>query len=160
MSRRRWPTVRTSGAALRARAAGALLLLASVSVVGGCAGGDRFRPEQIARGDSVIYVYRRGAPISPGPILVVVDQTEIARLAPGQYVAAIVPPGEHLVRVQRRSAATRSITLSAGESAFFEGGVSLLGGRASLDRPPDEIARERISGARAATPEPARVSQE
>lgn len=123
------------------------------ALLAGCAGpGERFRPEQIAPGEALIYVYRPRAPISPGPLGVVIDQEQAASLGPNQYVATPVAPGEHLVRVQRRSSATRRVTLGPGESVYLEARSTLLGGRVSLDRPGEQIARERIAGARRVTP--------
>jgi hypothetical protein len=44
------------------------------------------------------------------------------------------------------------VTLGAGESGYFEARTTLLGGRVSLDRPGEEIARERIAVASSVTP--------
>lgn len=129
-------------------------LLAALCLLqaGGCAGGERFRPEQLAPGDAVIYVYRPRSAISPGPVAVFVNQQQVARLSPNQYVAAVVAPGEHLVRVQRRSDATRRVRVGPGESAFLQTRASLLGGTVSLARPGEQSARDQIASARRAAP--------
>jgi hypothetical protein len=126
----------------------AFLACATLATVGGgCSSGERFRPEQLAAGEAVIYVYRPRAVVGPGPVGVVIDQHEIARLRPNEYIAAIVPPGEHFVRVQRRASATRLVGIGEGQSAFLEVGAAMIGGRVSLGSPGEAVARDRIASA-------------
>ncbi|HZW09663.1 MAG TPA: hypothetical protein VFF69_07150 [Phycisphaerales bacterium] len=143
----------------RASARRARLLLALASAAGaalgvGCSSGERFRPEHLGASEAVIYVYRPRAMIGPGPIGVVIDQREVARLGPNEYVAAVVEPGEHFVRVQRRASATRLVGIGAGQSAYLEAGADMVGGRVSLGSPGEAVARDRIASARRATPAP------
>lgn len=98
----------------------------------------------------MIYVYRPRSLLGPGPIDVYVDQLEAGKLSRNQFLAAIVTPGEHLVRVQRRSEVVRIIRIGEGESAYLEASAALLGGAVSLSSPSEDLARERIAQARAA----------
>ena len=113
-------------------------------------GQEPYRPVQLARAEGVLYIYRPRSLLSPGPVGVVVDQVEVGSLGRNTYLAVIVEPGEHLVRVQRRSGATRLVRIGAGQSIFYEAGASLLGGRVSLSNPGERLARERIARTRAA----------
>jgi len=115
----------------------------------GCARGARFRPAQLEPDQSVIYVSRPQSVFTPGRVRVYVDQNLVAWLGPNRFVTTIVSPGEHFVRVERKSVATRRVVLGTGESVFLECGVSLFGGQVSLIRPDQTVARERIASARA-----------
>ncbi len=119
-------------------------------------GREPYRPVQLARDEAVIYIYRPRSLLSPGPVGVVVDQVEVGSLGRNTFLAVIVDPGEHFVRVQRRSGATRLVRIGPDQSLFYEAGASLLGGRVSLSNPGEAIARERIARTRAAR-ETARV---
>ncbi|MBK7403949.1 MAG: hypothetical protein IPJ41_04790 [Phycisphaerales bacterium] len=126
-----------------------ILAAASVLALGSCASRPpRFRPVQLAPNQAVIYVYRPRALLSPGPVEVYIDQTEAGKLSKNRYLCAIVGPGEHLVRVQRRSEVVRLVRIGPGETAYLEAGAALLGGSVSLASPDESIARERIAVAR------------
>ncbi|MCC7388719.1 MAG: hypothetical protein IT431_08105 [Phycisphaerales bacterium] len=131
----------------------AVVWLVSVAVgalaLAGCAvPGEPYRPAQLGAGESVVYVYRPRSVLSPGPVEVFVDQTPVGRLTRNTYLAVVVAPGEHLVRVQRRSDATRLVLVGEGQGAILEAGASLLGGFVSLVDPGEEVGRERIAGTR------------
>lgn len=136
---------------------GPLAWLLVLLALPGCVNtGDAYRPVQLARGESVVYVYRPRSLLSPGPVEVVIDQTPAGTLRRNSFLAVIVGPGEHLVRVQRRSDATRLVLVGEGEGALLEAGASLLGGFVSLDDPGEALARERIARTRQASP-PVRI---
>lgn len=125
--------------------------LGVVLTLPGCVNGrEAYRPLQLARGESVVYVYRPRSLVSPGPVQVLVDQVAIGSLGRNTFLAVVVPPGEHLVRVQRRSDATRLVHLGEGDSLLLEAGASLLGGFVSLQDPGESLARERIARTRRA----------
>lgn len=132
-----------------------LCLVAAVALVStcllcaaGCSPGQPYRPVQVMGDESVIHVYRRGSIVSPGSLAVYVDQIEVGRLARNRHISVIVAPGEHIVRLERRSTATRIVRLLEGESVYLEAGASLLGGAVSLVRPGTDEARERLGGTR------------
>lgn len=113
-------------------------------------GHDSYRPVQLVRGEAVVYIYRPRSLLSPGPVEVYVDQSDTGRLGRNTFLAVIVEPGEHLVRVQRRSDATRLVRIGEGQTVFLEAGASLLGGYVSLVDPGEALARERVARTRAA----------
>jgi hypothetical protein len=119
---------------------------------------ERYRPVQLTRDEAVVYVYRPRSLLSPGPVGVFVDQTSAGTIGRNSFVAVIVAPGEHLVRVQRRGDATRLVRLGASESVFLEAGASLLGGLVSLNDPGESVARERIARTRQAR-DPVRLTR-
>ncbi|MDQ7013612.1 MAG: hypothetical protein Q9O74_06905 [Planctomycetota bacterium] len=128
------------------------MLLAGVAVLApmGCArGAGPYQPVQLAAGDAAIYLYRPRSLLSPGPVAVFVDQAEVAKLRRNTHAVVIVGPGEHLVRVQRRSDATRMVRLGPGESLYLEVGAALLGGKVSLSDPGEPVAKARIVQTRA-----------
>ncbi len=128
------------------------LLLAVIVCIApmGCAHGvGPYQPVQLAAGDAAIYFYRPRSLLSPGPVLAFVDQVEVARLRRNTHAVVIVGPGEHLVRVQRRSDATRLVRLGPGESLYLEVGAALLGGKVSLSDPGEPVAKARIVQTRA-----------
>ncbi|MFG0259400.1 MAG: hypothetical protein ACF8LK_03525 [Phycisphaerales bacterium JB041] len=127
-----------------------LLILCAMAALSGCVhGGDPYRPVQLESGEAAIYLYRPRSAFSPGPVAVHVDQTEVSRLRRSTHAAVIVEAGEHLVRVQRRSDATRLVRLGAGESLYLEVGAALLGGKVSLSDPGESVAQARIATTRA-----------
>lgn len=132
------------------RAAGWLVLTAVIALapVGCAVPGEPYRPAQLGAGESVLYVYRPRSVLSPGPVEVFVDQTPVGRLTRNTYLAVVVEPGEHLVRVQRRSDATRLVLVGEGQGAILEAGASLLGGFVSLVDPGEAVGRERVAGTR------------
>ena len=129
----------------------AMLLAAFVvAVPAGCVHGVApYEPVQLASGDAAIYLYRPRSLLSPGAVEAFVDQAEVARLRRNTHVVVIVGPGEHLVRVQRRSDATRLVRLGPGESLYLEVGAALLGGKVSLNDPGEPVAKARIVQTRA-----------
>ena len=127
----------------------AIVCALAAGVLAGCGvPGEPFRPAQLGVGESVVYVYRPRSLLSPGPVDVFVDQQPAGRLTRNTYLAVVVEPGEHLVRVQRRSDATRLVLLGGGDSVMLEAGASLLGGFVALEDPGGDVARERIAGTR------------
>jgi hypothetical protein len=145
-----------SGPPARGGWAAMALLLAGL---GGCVhGSGPYRPVELGRGEAAILVYRPRSLLSPGPVRLVVDQHEVATLRRNTHAAAIVGPGEHLVRVERRGEATRLVRLGEGESVVLEAGASLLGGRVSLTDPGEAVGASRIAQTRAAV-QPVRVEE-
>ncbi len=133
------------------------LLLACLTVVGltGCqsapSSGAYFRPEPVASGMGMVYVYRvDGA--GGSELEVVVDGTSRAFIRRGEYVALPVEPGERFIRVQAESSAVRSVSVAPGESRFLEAVVARWSGRLSLDVPGIEAGRERIVRAKQVEP--------
>lgn len=136
-----------------------LVAIAAVASLPGCVhGGDPYRPVQLESGEAAIYLYRPRSVFSPGPVAVHVDQAEVARLRRNTHAAVIVDAGEHLVRVQRWSDATRLVRLGAGESLYLEVGAALLGGKVSLSDPGEAAAQARIATTRAMV-EPVRLRE-
>ncbi|MFG0241346.1 MAG: hypothetical protein ACF8R9_01035 [Phycisphaerales bacterium JB054] len=134
-----------------------LVAIAGLVFLSGCVyGGDPYRPVQLESGEAAIYLYRPRSAFSPGPVGVHVDQAEVARLRRNTHAAVIVGAGEHLVRVQRWSDATRLVRLGAGESLYLEVGAALLGGKVSLSDPGEGSAQARIATTRAMV-EPVRL---
>ena len=132
--------------------------IAAMALLPGCVhGGDPYQPVQLESGEAAIYLYRPRSAFSPGPVGVHVDQVEVARLRRNTHAAVIVRTGEHLVRVQRWSDATRLVRLGAGESLYLEVGAALLGGKVSLSDPGEDAAQARIATTRAIV-EPVRLS--
>lgn len=137
----------------------ALFACAACALAGCAVPGEPYRPAQLAPGEGVVYVYRPRSVLSPGPVDVYVDQAEVGRLTRNTYLAVVVAPGEHLVRVQRRSDATRLVLVGEGQGVLLEAGASLLGGFVSLVDPGEDVARERIAGTRGPG-EPVRVGED
>lgn len=143
------------------RAAPVLVLACALltTLLAGCAvPGEPYRPVQVGDGESVVYVYRPRSALSPGPVEVFVNQTPAGSLTRNTYLAVVVRPGEHLVRVQRRSDATRFVRVGPGEGVILEAGASLLGGYVSLENPGGDLARERIARTRGPS-EPVRLAE-
>lgn len=131
----------------------ALLLLASLLGCGGCVhGSGPYRPARLSGEEAALTLYRPRSLLSPGAVDVVVDQTDVGRLRRNTHLTVIVPPGEHLVRVERRSDATRLVRLGPGESLLLEVGAALLGGNVSLSDPGPEVAAQRVGRTRAVEP--------
>ncbi len=133
------------------------LLLACLTVAGlsGCqsapSSGSYFRPEPVAAGMGMVYVYRVDG--SGGEALeVVVDGASRGFVRRGEYVAMPVEPGERFIRVQAESSAVRSVSVAPGESRFLEAVVERWGGRVALDVPGIEAGRERIVRAKQVAP--------
>ena len=131
--------------------------MSAILPLAGCVrGGEPYRPVQLEAGEAAIYLYRPRSALSPGPVAVHLDQTEVALLRRNTHAAVVVTVGEHLVRVQRRSDATRLVRLGEGESVYFEVGAALLGGKVSLSDPGEAQAQARIATTRAVV-EPIRL---
>lgn len=129
-----------------------LCVAMALSVLGGCSSAALpYQPVQLAEGEAAVYLYRPRSVLSPGPVTVVIDQDEVARLARNTHTVVLVGPGEHLVRVQRRSDATKLVRLGPGESLYLEVGAALLGGRVSLSDPGLDVAKSRIVGTHSTT---------
>lgn len=136
-----------------------LVAIAAMALLPGCVhGGDPYQPVQLESGEAAIYLYRPRSAFSPGPVGVHVDQAEVAKLRRNTHAAVIVEAGEHLVRVQRWSDATRLVRLGAGESLYLEVGAALLGGKVSLGDPGEAAAQTRIASTRAIV-EPVRLRE-
>lgn len=119
----------------------------------GCVHGDApYRPVQLESGEAALYLYRPRSMLSPGSVSVHVDQQQVALLRRNTHVVVLVPPGEHLVRVQRWSDATRRVRLGSGESLILEVGAALVGGKVSLSDPGEAVAQSRIVRTLAITP--------
>lgn len=134
-----------------------LVAVAGLAPLSGCVhGGDPYQPVQLESGEAALYLYRPRSAFSPGPVAVHVDQVEVSRLRRNTHAAVIVVAGEHLVRVQRWSDATRLVRLGPGESLYLEVGAALLGGKVSLSDPGEAAAQARIATTRAMV-EPVRL---
>lgn len=127
----------------------AVLFVLVVGITGCVRGVGPYQPVQLPAGDSAIYFYRARSLLSPGTVEVFVDQVAVASLRRNTHLVVIVSPGEHLVRVQRRSDATRLVGLGPGESLYLEVGAALLGGKVSLSDPGESVAKARIAQTRA-----------
>lgn len=137
-----------------------VLLVPVLLMLMGCAQrGEPYQPVQLGANEAAIYLYRPRSMFSPGPVLVSVDQQDVVRLLRNTHAAVVVTPGEHLVRAQRWSDATRRVYLGSGESLYLEVGAAMLGGKVSLSNPGDAEGQTRIAATGALVP-PIRLGEE
>jgi hypothetical protein len=128
------------------------LAAAAAAVLGtGCgsqARGPAFQPEVVDPGKAVVYVFRDPkAGLNPAPVLISVDQHEVGDLDPGQYIATVVAPGEHLVRAERGRGTVLSAKVVEGDVVYFRVTTPPFKGRAPvLEIMDSETARRSIAG--------------
>jgi hypothetical protein len=124
---------------------GVLLMM----ILGGCGSaprGEAFRPEVADPEQGVLYVFREAVHLTHPAVRLVLDQDPVGELRPGEYVALVVKPGEHFLRVESGSEDTRKVRLIPGESAFVRVVTQRFEGeRPTLDQPESERARQMIA---------------
>lgn len=139
---------------------GARLFALAMSVcamsLGGCAPrprGEVFRPEAASPEQAVLYVFREARSFGQAPVRIVVNQEPSGELRPGEYLAFVMAPGEHLVRVELNSEDTRQVRLLPGDSAYLRVVTTRLHPRRpTLDQPETALARRLIAPAARADP--------
>lgn len=129
---------------------------AAAAMATGCGArprGPAFQPEIVDPGKAVVYVFRDPkAGLNPAPVLISIDQHEVGELDPGQYVAKVVAPGEHLVRAERGRGTVLSATVVKGDVVYFRVTTPPFKGRAPvLEIMDSETARRSIAGTTRAT---------
>jgi hypothetical protein len=114
----------------------------------GCASahrGDAFQPEVADSSKAVIYIFRQSRGLSSRPADVYINQRHEGELAPGQYLARVVPPGEYFVRAADNGEAVRQVVLRAGDTVYFRIQTSRFGRILDMDLPEAAEARELIA---------------
>lgn len=122
----------------------------------GCVGdgpGEPFRPAMIGPDLGVVYIYRdrEGALGGSGPVRVTMDDSRIAELRAGRYIAIEATPGEHFVRVEHEGEAVARCRISAGDSVYLRVTVGSFG-RLVVETVDSAAGQREISRTRLGTP--------
>jgi hypothetical protein len=116
--------------------------------LGGCAArprGDAFTPEIADGAKAVVYVFREGRVLGGRPVIVYINQEPAGELAPGQYLAKVVEPGEYFVRAEDGGSAVRQARVKAGDAVYFRVRAGRFGRVVEVDLPGTEEGRRLIA---------------
>lgn len=132
------------------------LVLGVLSLPAGCAGnraGEAFQPSMLGPDQAVIYIFRSASSrVRQKPVQIVVNQSPLCELYPGQFIEDVVAPGEYLVRVESNSSSVRQVKLLAGEAAYLQVTTAGLNLNPVMETPEPDLARRLIAGTTRAQP--------